>query len=308
MVRSKIKLNKWFWIGLASTVMLAPNATVIKIGLKNIDPAYFNFLRFSIVSFLMFPWVIKDFKLVNRRNIKYALIVGFLLWIAITVFTQAIKMSSASYAALIILINPLFLILYSIKLNGEQVSKRAMTGISLAALGAFLIIFLPIAVAQNSELHFYPLATLLLMINCCTYPLSSIIWKKAHESGLSLYFILGFSSIVIAALSLINLVMFPPASFQIHKSSLLAILFSSLFVAIVGRLISIKIYERLGSVFASALGYLETFLAILIPVIILGEKLSVAMVAGGALILLGIYIIEYHKSRHHKYFHIFRHH
>ena len=93
-----------------------------------------------------------------------------------------------------------------------------------------------------------------------------------------------------------------------NPSVILAILYSGIVVALISRVLNIASYERIGSAVSSSLMYLETVIAILIPIIILKETISLAMIIGVALILTGVAITEHHKSTHHKHLHIFRSH
>lgn len=303
-----MKINKWFWLGVLGTVLGAPNGTVIRFTTANFDPIYFTFLRFAVTFLATLPFLIISSKKMNLKSVKYSLLAGVAFFVAVISFTEAIKLSAASYASLITLITPAFFISYSVKLNNEKISRRAMAGIILSAAGAFIMIFLPIAIKQNADLQIYPLATVLLLMNCITYPLAAITVKKANDEGAPMVSIISISSAVIAVMAGLFMIVDKPSNYSVEPKEWLAVAFSGLVVAIIARIASIKSYEHIGSVVSSALGYLGNFLSILIPVIVLGEKLSVEMVAGGFVILLGIYVLEHHKSEHHKHFHGFIHH
>lgn len=306
--KSKAKLNKWFFLGLTGVILGAPNGAIIKYAIADFNPTYFVFLRFAVTFIASMPFLLSSKKKYSIKSIQYSVLAGIVLFIAVITYTLAIKFSTASYASLIALLSPIFLIFYSIKLNKERISRRAAAGITLSAAGAFLMIFFPIAIKQNADLQIYPLATALMLVNCATYPLMVILAKKANDRDLSMPSIISLSSLTVAVLSGITLIIIDnPVDYTIKPKAWLAILFTGLVVSLLARVASIRSYEYVGSVVSSALEYLGHFLSILIPVIALGEKLSVAMVAGGALILLGIYIIEHHKSKHYKYFHIFKH-
>jgi drug/metabolite transporter (DMT)-like permease len=302
-------INKWFWLGLMATIIGSPNGTIIKITVADLDPSYFNFLRFGLIFIVTLPYLILKIKRINKSGFKYAVLAGITLSIAVTVWVEAIKLSNASYASLITLVTPVFFISYSVKLNNESISKKSAAGITLAALGAFVMIFLPIA-AKGGVLggQFYPLATLLLLSNSASYPLATIAVKKSNDSGVPMASIISVSSLVIFIINGAMMLINKPVSTSIDGGAVTAVLFSGLAVGVIHRMAAIKSYEHIGSVASSALSYFGSFLSILIPVFVLGEQLSLSMVAGGVLILLGIYIIEHHKSEHHKHFHVFRHH
>ena len=88
----------------------------------------------------------------------------------------------------------------------------------------------------------------------------------------------------------------------------LAALYGGIGLAFIGRIMMVAILERLGPALFSGIGYLETFLAILTPIVILGERLSITMVVGGIMILIGLYVIEHHKRPHAHHHYTWRHH
>lgn len=300
---------KWFFICLLAITLGAPNATVIKYTAEGMDMFVYNSLRFALPALICLPFIYKERKRINSKNLSYSVLVGLFLSAAVTTFVPALKMAPASYVSILTLITPIIFVIYSIKLTNDKINSRGVAGITLAALGAFLIVFLPVALAQGGQLEFYPGATVLMMINALTYPLAVIYSRKANEAGLSLVSIMGISAIVIFFVS--ATVVIAQSSWQpqdVTTRNIAGILYSGIVVALIARMLSVASYERIGSAVVSALAYLEIMMAIGIPIVLLNEELSVGMVFGGALILLGIYLVEYHKSKHTKHFHLHRHH
>lgn len=305
-----IKLsNKWFLIGLFAVLIAAPNATVTKYITSNLDPFVYTVLRFGLIAIVSSPFIVFSYKKFTAKNLHYALTVGALMSIAVIVYVWAIKLSQASYVSIITLLTPIIFVLLSAKLTGEKIKMRGVAGITLAALGAFTIVALPIALQQNANVQFYPLASALALINTITFPLAIIYSKKANQAGLPLMSIFSVSSWVVLLVSAVCVVFFASnTDVTLTPGLVLAIGYSGIIVALIARMLNVASYEHIGSAVSSALYYTETLLAILIPVIILGEKLSIEMVAGGCLILAGVYLAEHHKSRHYKHFISFKNH
>lgn len=307
MEKNKTKNNhKWFLVGLLAALLEAPNATFIKYGTDFINPFQFNILRFSVVFLVTFPLLFRHRKTINRQNIQPALVSGGLMSIAVLSFTVAIQKSQASYVAIISLLTPIIFVLYAIRLTKERVTKRAIAGVTLAALGALVIVALPVAVEQNAEFVFYPLATALAILNVFVYPLAIINFKKANQKGIPLTALMAIYALEVVLANAIALLLFNQSFARPSAGSIVSFVYAGLFVALLSRMLTIKSYEKIGSVLISVLTYLEVFLAIMIPVIFLHEKLSLEMVIGGILILAGVYVAEHHKSAHHKHHHIFR--
>ncbi|MCA9332398.1 DMT family transporter [Candidatus Saccharibacteria bacterium] len=304
---TKTKSHYWFFVGLIGVLLAAPNATVIKYSLGEIDPFLFNTLRFLAIALITLPFLIKDRKLINKTNFKQAILAGFFMAAAVMSYVWGIKLSQASYVSIVTLITPIIFILLSAKLTGEKISNKSVAGITIAAIGALIIIVLPVALKQSGEFIFYPLATLFILLNCISFPLAMIYFKKSNESGIPMPSLLSISSFVVCISNAMFLGTVKNTQ-VINGKVIFGIIYSGIVVALISRALNLASYEHIGSVVVSALNYLETLVAILLPIIILDEKLSTEMVIGGILILIGVYVVEYHKSAHHKHHHAFRSH
>jgi len=307
---AKRKTNKkyWFYLGVLGVLMSAPNATVIKYSLSSIDPFLFNALRFLLIAVLTTPALLLGIKRLKKSNTMYALKAGLFMTFAVMTYVMAINLSQASYVSIITLLTPIIFILLSAKMTGEKISQKSIAGITLAAIGAAVIVVLPIAIAQDGQLALNPLVIILALSNTVLFPLAVINFKKANEKGISMMSLMSVSSWMVFIINIAFFVFRGGTSGNINKEAIFGIIYSGIIVAFVGRVLNIISYEHIGSAVTSALGYLDVFLAILLPVLILDEKLSPEMIIGGILILCGVYVVEYHKSVHHKHHHIFRSH
>lgn len=290
-------------------VIAAPNATIIRHTSEGVDPFLFICLRFGFVALIAAPFAYKYRKEITKKTFTYAMIVSIAIFSAVFSFVYALQQAPASYVSIITLITPITFVLYSIKLTGDKVSRRSALGVVLAALGAFVVVFSPIALSQHAEFKFYPLATLLILINTLTYPLATIYSKKANEAGMKIISIIGFSSVVTFSLSLIMMVLFGDMnSEQITNKALWGVVYSGLAVALIARALGTKAYEHIGAAAISSLFYIEILMSIAIPIFVLNEKLSLGMILGGALILLGVYFVEFKSMSKIKRLHLHRHH
>lgn len=302
----------WFGVGLIAALLTAPNMTVLKVLSGEVEPLALNTVRSLILIVITAPFMLLAWKKYSRQNIAYAAAAGVSMTIAVTSAIYALKYSQASYVVVLALMSPIMLILLSKRMIKERISRRAVMGISIAALGALVAVALPIMIKTGASFTFYPLATLLIAVNCVFFPLGIIYLRKAHEAGLPLTAASGITSIIILLVcGIASLALHGVAVEQfsgLTTNMWLAILYSSVIVAFVARIMSVSSFERIGSVATSGLSYINTVIAILIPVIILDEQLSSAVVLGGALILLGVYLTEQHRSRHHPHAHVLKHH
>lgn len=304
------KSHIWWYIGLFGALISAPNTTIIKYVTETLDPFVFIATRFAFLALigLIYVWFVRH--TFTRSGMRYTLISTLYMTVAVMTYVWAVNQSTASYLSILTLLNPIILVMMSRWLTGEKINSRVLSGVTLGLLGAFIIVAVPIALSQQSDVHFYPFATLLAAANVISYPLAIIYAKKATNTGVPVMGVLGISStgvfIVAAVCSIGSLGV---VSEVISEPSIwLSMLYSAIVVALVNRAISIKCYDKLGAGPSASLTYIHTFIAILIPLIVLGEKLSIATVLGGILILVGALIVERKAFGHTKYHHIFRHH
>jgi len=301
----------WFVVGLIALLVAAPSTTVMRVVLGYIDPTTYNTLRAGICFLVAVPFIFWHWRKLNRQNFVYALGAGICTSIAFTVTTYAIKDSQASYVVIMSLLSPIILVLYSGYFFHEKVKFQAAAGVTLAALGTFVAVVLPLVIGGKTRFDFYPMATVLMIVNSLFFPLAVIFLRKANESKLPLTSTQGISAAVVMIVSF-------AISFAIHGQPInltaipstiwLAIAYSAIVVIFIVRILSTASYEHIGSVATSGLNYLSTIVSLLTPILFLNEKLSNAMIFGGVLILVGVYFTERHKSSTHHYWHLLHHH
>ena len=298
----------WFLIGLLSALIAAPNATFIRSVVADGGVLQFNIYRFTAATIVTAPIVWKHRRKYRPKNIPSMMAGSLLMTVAVLSYVSALKVAPASYVTIITLLTPIIFIIYASRLAGERFDSQSLAGVSLAAAGGLVLVAGPVALKQHGDFVFYPLGTALTLINSMTFPLSIIFFARANKKGVPMTALMGVSTattlVCAVALAVVTSTSVPVPSPHIAAVAL----YSGIMVAVIARSLNIASYERIGAVVSSSLGYLESLLAIILPVLVLHEQLSREMVIGGVLILLGLFVVEHHKSRHHKHHHAFHHH
>ncbi len=298
--------QKWFLVALLAAVLVSPNAMLLRYTVGTWDPYFMNLFRTGIGAIVLLPITIRYFHMFRGAVLKKVLIICTAAATVVTANALALQHGPASYFGLIALLSPLILVWFAARLTHEHITKRALAGITLAAAGALVIVLLPIALSQRQEFVFYPLATLFALISVVMVPLWTVESKMANQDhSVPIFALLGIGNIVAALVSLVLWRLIGSGQVpSFHAPAVSAVLYSALISAILSRALMVKSYEHVGAAVNSSLAYVSTLLAILLPVVFLHETLSVEMVVGGSLILLGVFVAEHHKSPHHKHHHI----
>lgn len=296
-----VKKHFWTWVALISLALASPNVMIIRMFVsESVDPFFWVLLRSFTVAIVCLPLlIIWRNKLANPKILRGVLLSGIMMTVAIIAHTKAIELSSASYVAVITLAYPIFLVTISAWMFKERITRRALAGIGLGALGGVALVLLPLAASAGS-IEFNLPATILGIVNLLGFTLATANMRRLSEQKVPLVLQIGVSSVIMMLVAGFLVVIFgiqPPK--EVGLDFWLAAIYSGIGVMLLIRWASTAAYSHVGGVVMGAFNYVEVFLAILLPVFILGEKLSISMVIGGTLIVAGVYLLEHHKNLAH---------
>ena len=296
MIKTKKQKIIWFVVALIAVLATAPNNTLIKFALHEIGPLWLSLSRFLIFAIALLPALYLGRRGINEKSFKFAAIAGVAYTAAILSISSSIVLSQASYPSLVGISSPIILMLLSVMLANEHVPRKSFLGIIIAAIGGFLIIFLPLISSGAGNGAVNPLATLFAVINAVASPMMYIMAKKSVDAGMKIWTSLGVVAWVgVFFTALLILVLNAPApaiSSLIQPGIMMPIIYSVVVVMLFARSATTLAYKKLGSAPVAGLEYLRIMLSVFIPVIALGERLSIEMALGGGLILAGVILIE----------------
>lgn len=303
--------HTWFFVAVLAALLSAPNGTFIKIASGEIDALTLNVLRFGLIALVTLPYIIRMRRKFNKKNTLYSFYMGLCMTIAALSYSAAISLSQASYVSIIALAMPIVFIVYSILMTRERIRSRSIFGIAVAVTGAFLVVALPMILSGEVTNDFPPLATVFAVIDCLAFPLAIIFSRKANDNGLPIMASFGVSAFVVTAVCLVlSSIFIDPVVYTALGSIdvIVAVVYSAIFVALIARMLNVASYERIGSVAVSGVSYIESLLSILLPLLLLGEVISIELVIGGLMILIGVYFVEtVHHTRAHRHIRVMQH-
>ena len=296
MIKTKKQKIIWFVVALIAVLATAPNNALIKFALHEIGPLWLSLSRFLIFAIALLPALYLGRRGINEKSFKFAAIGGVAYTAAILSISSSIVLSQASYPSLVGISSPIILMLLSVMLANEHVPRKSFLGIIIAAIGGFLIIFLPLISSGAGNGAVNPLATLFAVIGAVASPMMYIMAKKSVDAGMKIWTSLGVVAWVgVFFTAILILVLNAPApaiSSLIQPGIILPIIYSVVVVMLFARSATTLAYKKLGSAPVAGLEYLRIMLSVFIPVIALGERLSIEMALGGGLILAGVILIE----------------
>lgn len=304
---TKIKLAL-LYILLANAIWgIAP--TFIKIGVNHLPPLYFLFIRFLLSTIIILPFFIPR---INREKIKLSHIpspffIGIICYtVSLSLVFIGISKTTALDSVLIGSIEPLIVCLLGVLFLKEKISKVRFIGLIIALLGSLIIILeplaeeiLPLAPKINPQERFFGnfLIALFLITNGI-YVIATRAFFKNKKNTLSPFFKLsiGFigATITLFPLSMLELSASGTSIefLTINSSTLIALLYMSLFSGIIAYLLFEKSLQVMEASQTIIFTYLQPIFALPASYLLLKEVPTTIFIIGAIVIGIGVLIAE----------------
>lgn len=262
---------------------------ITKIGLSEMSPFSFAFIRFLIASILVLPFFIARN---NFKNFIEQVPLSLFASINITFFIVGINLTTANSSQVLYAASPLLIVLISHFLLRQKTELRKYLGILVGFFGVFLIVILPLI--EKSKFSGNLLGNSLICIGVLSYSFYMIFSKKIQTK---------YSPFSITS-SFIFTTLFFLLPFFLYDLKVNTLLFGSItfrgwfsvfYIAFVATIVTYVLNQYAikhgGSVFASMIFYITPLFGYLSAFILLGERLTLGLIAGSVLALLGVFLV-----------------
>ena len=270
-------------------VLGGATSTITKIGLAGIPPLSFAFIRFLIAGVVVLPFLLKTNFL---KDLKQLIPFSLLGTINIAFFILGIKMTTATIGQLLYAGVPLLTAIFLFVLFRERLTIKKGIGITIGFIGVTLVTLLPI-VEKGTKFSGDLLGNMLIGMGVISWALYMAYSKKKLESFSPLVVTSAFiwvTCIGLFPLFLIELAFYPSWWQNLTFSGVLSLGYVSIVSTVLVYLLNQYAIKHGGSVLASMQFYLFPVFAYLSAFLLLGEQLTLGLVVGGTLALLGVYI------------------
>ncbi|MBI2086083.1 EamA family transporter [Candidatus Daviesbacteria bacterium] len=282
------------------------NFVVAKIALQEFPPMSLAFLRFALASLLLAPFFLAETKKVkiDKKDLPKLIAIGvFVITLNITFFFEGIRRTTAIDASVLSLIVPMLSVLSGWWFLKEKVYLINLLGIALGFGGALIIVGLP-QVFSGTVSNQVLTGNILIILAAVFWVFGTTISKKILKK---------YSSLEVTAIAFLvgTISMFIPASIEyiqnpawINQVTVLGIL-GLIFMTLLSSISAYFLFEwglaKTSVIVADLFQYIEPFIATVLAVLILGERISNQFAVGGALIAIGAYLGTLAKEAHHRH-------
>jgi drug/metabolite transporter (DMT)-like permease len=266
-----------------------------KIALRDVSPVTVVWLRFAIGVVILGAAVRlrRQISLPARRDLAYFALLGFLgitfhQWLQST----GLKTAQATTTAWIVATTPIFIALLGWLVLRERLRWLQAFGILLAAVGVLLVVTRG-DLASLSAGSFGTPGDFLVMISALNWAVFSILSRRGlhtFQATLMMFYVMGFGWLFTTLLLLAG-----PGLNEIPNLGLpgwLGVGFLGVFCSGLAYIFWYDALQALPVAQAGAFVYLEPFITLVIAAIVLGEVVTLISLLGGAVILLGVWMVQ----------------
>jgi drug/metabolite transporter (DMT)-like permease len=268
------------------------NYIVGKIALREFPPVLLVGLRICLAGLFILPAYAmqKGATSWSKRDLPMLLYLGlFGVTLNQLCFIVGLSRTSVLHSSLIIAMTPIFVLAIAAIIKQEQITVRKAAGMLIAVIGVGILNALPPSIGASPTL----LGDLFVFLAGVTFAMFTVLSKKVslRHSAITV----NTFAYVGGAIALSPVVIWQSQSFSYRTVTLAgwsSLIYMALFPSVICYLIYYYALSRISASRVSAFSYLQPVIATLLAALTLGERVTLPLVAGGAVIFSGVYLTE----------------
>ena len=287
-------MKKWGTLVILSLIW-GSSYILIKKGLTGLTPIQLGSLRVIVTTIIIAPIGYQKIKHIPRQKMKWVALSAFVgSFFPAYLFAFAETEISSSITAVMVSLTPLFTLLISVFVFGEELLKKQVFGVLIGFTGIIVLI--------NNELFsssFNILYIMFIVLAAFCYAINANVlkYKLSNIPALGIVF-MSFLFMFIPAFIILCFSSFPFSDFASDPliiESIIYIVILALFGTAIAKVLYIKLLAISTPVFSVSTTYLMPVVAIFWGLLD-GEEFKLTQFTGTAIILLGVYLVTKKKA------------
>ena len=281
-------MNKFLFVLLlvTTTGLMGSSFAVGKIGLEYISPLMLVGLRFTIAGILMAVAV----KILNRphpaqfKEWSKIILVGSLQTAGVmgSIFLS-LRTITAGESSILTFTNPLLVVVFGTLFMGMKYRKLQWIGVVLGILGVFITL--------GASLDIREVGFILGLMSAVFWASATLVmkkWGQAFDTWVMTAYQMLFGGLILLLIS----VLFEPVKIIFTSTSIGIIMWLAIMASIVQFAIWFYLLKNEDPAKVSSFLFLAPLFGVITGWILLDEQLHLTTLAGGSIILLGIYLVN----------------
>jgi len=285
------KYNFGYLFVMITVIFFSTYEVVSKTIMGRVNPFQINFLRFFIGGSLLFLFLLikRDLK-IDKRSMGIVALAG-ILNVVFSMNLLQLSLSTASAKASIVAVifssNPIFVSIFAAIMDKERIPLFKVVGMFLGMLGI-------VAISTDGQAFqdINILSPLLALMSAVLYGLYTVVGRRASSKIGSLK-MNGYSFLIGSLVLLPILLIRDIPVFKFDYTASLQVIYLSVFVTGIAYLTYFMGLTRTGAGSGSMVFFLKPVLASVFAIVFLNEKITLNLVLGTVLTLLGMAVMLY---------------
>ena len=267
----------------------------IKIGVETVPPWFVAGIRQFLAALILLPFLIftKNLKWIGWKNFRIQITLSSLMLIGANgLTTVAEEHLTSSLTSLISALSPVFIFIGSMIIGMEKFTFRTLIGLLMGFFGVVFIFWDGMQDLLNPD---YRSGLFVLILALISWAIGTIYTKKLQIKNNNLFLNLFYQFAFAGIIQLVFAFLFSE-KIEIENWSAKSIL-AIVYLAIFGSVLAFYAYHYLLKTLlptqVSILSYVNTIIGISLSWLILGETISSKFIIATALIISGVFVINY---------------
>jgi drug/metabolite transporter (DMT)-like permease len=289
-----LSFRKWGTLVILSLIW-GSSYILIKKGLTGLTPIQLGSLRVIVTTLLIAPIGYQKIKHIPREKMKWVALSAFVgSFFPAYLFAFAETEISSSVTAVMVSLTPLFTLLISVIVFGEELLKKQVLGVLVGFTGIIVLINKELL---SSSFNIVYVMFIVLAAVCYAINANVLKYKLPNIPALGIVF-MSFLFMFIPAFIILCFSSFPFSDFASDPliiESIIYIVILALFGTAIAKVLYIKLLAISTPVFSVSTTYLMPVVAIFWGLLD-GEEFKLTQFTGTAIILLGVYLVTKKKA------------
>ncbi len=268
----------------------------IRVAVETIPPWFVTSIRQGLAGLIMMTILLfkKELKWIGWESLKHQLVPSVLMIVIANGFTTIAEQTLPSgLASVTSALSPILIFLGSILFGLQKVSLRGLIGVIIGFSGVVFIF--KDGLASFLDVNY---KTGMIFMGCAIVAWAAgTIYTKTHANKSS-NITLSYQFTMASAIQLVLASVFSPNP-DVNSWSSKSV-FAALYLSVFGSVIAFFCYnyalKHVTAVQVSILSYVNTIIAVFLGWLLLDEKITVDFIIATALIILGVFIVNYKKK------------
>ncbi|MBI2012584.1 DMT family transporter, partial [Candidatus Curtissbacteria bacterium] len=278
-----MKFNNAFILTATAAIIWGATAPIMKLTLTQVPVFSLAFIRMAAASLILATFVFKTLKIrkEDSLNLFWAAITGVTL--NLTFFFFGLKLTQAINASFLVASVPIFTILAAHFYLREKLTLRLVLASTVAFFGVSIIIGKPATSANATQVF----GNMLLLLASLSWVIHEMLAKKLlriYSAGTVAFYTMAIGAITLFPLFLWELIRNPIWATSVNQIGLAGIIYGVLFSSLVAYWVWQKGFALMPAGQAAFFFYLDPVSGATLSILLLGEKITPNLIAGGLLI------------------------